>query len=122
MAEVPGMRLMEFLETRQESVMDREEDNLRSIHLYGMGKYWVAFEHSAYLLCRTFPLSETSVVRFAAHPFPVVMASIADWELRSCSMRHVLRTVAEDYKVLSVPELSRTCYGQWHRMAVREEM
>ena len=75
-AEAPGLRLMAFLSAHQAEIMAREKDNERYAYLYGFESYWVAFEHSAYQLCRLFPRSDTSIIRFVTYPFPVVMASI----------------------------------------------
>ena len=94
-AEPSGVRLMAFLAAHRTEVLAREQNNERFIHLYGTGGYWAAFERSAYQLCRLFPRNETAVFHFAAYPFPVVMASIADGELRAYSRRHILRTVNE---------------------------
>lgn len=80
-AEPSGVRLMAFLAAHRTEVLAREQNNERFIHLYGTGGYWAAFERSAYQLCRLFPRNETAVFHFAAYPFPVVMASIADGEL-----------------------------------------
>lgn len=80
-AEAPGLRLMAFLSAHQAEIMAREKDNERYAYLYGFESYWVAFEHSAYQLCRLFPRSDTSIIRFVTYPFPVVMASITDTEL-----------------------------------------
>jgi len=117
-ATAPGLRLMEFLETRQKSILEREADNLNNVYLYGMGNYWVAFERSAYLLCRLFPQSGTSVIRFASFPFPVVMASVADWDLSGYPRKQVSEALSDDFRRLSAPSLCPSRYVRWHRAAV----
>lgn len=119
-AEPSGVRLMAFLAAHQTEVLAREQNNERFIHLYGTGGYWAAFERSAYQLCRLFPRNETAVFHFAAYPFPVVMASIADGELRAYSRRHILRTVDPDHKVLTVPVLAPEAYKRWRGEKIEE--
>ena len=52
-----------------DAIMERERTNRSSVHLYGAGDYWVAFEQSAYQLCQLMPSCETTLFRFAvAHP------------------------------------------------------
>lgn len=111
---------MDFLSTHQAEILSREKDNQRFAHLYGFGNYWVAFEHSAYQLCRLFPRSETSVIRFITYPFPVVMAAVTDAELRAYSRRHILRIAEPDYRVLTTEELPLERYREWHRVEVEE--
>ena len=91
-AEPVGLRLMSFLAAHGREILDREKDNTASVHLYGAGAYWVAFERSACQMCRLFPQSETAVFRFREFPFPVVMASVEDDRLREYVRRHILRS------------------------------
>ena len=119
-AEAPGLRLMAFLSAHQAEIMAREKDNERYAYLYGFESYWVAFEHSAYQLCRLFPRSDTSIIRFVTYPFPVVMAAVTDAELRAYSRRHILRIAEPDYRVLTTEELPPERYREWHRVEVEE--
>lgn len=52
------------------------------------------------------------------YPFPIVMASLTDRELRSGSRMRSFRRDRGDYGCLSVPELSLTGYRKWHREEV----
>ena len=72
-----------------DAIMERERTNRSSVHLYGAGDYWVAFEQSAYQLCQLMPSCETTLFRFAVYPFPVVMASVTD--ARPACLQGVLR-------------------------------
>lgn len=119
-ASSPGVSLMDFLSTHQAEILNREKDNQRFAHLYGFGNYWVAFEHSAYQLCRLFSRSETSIIRFVTYPFPVVMAAVTDAELHAYSRRHILRIAEPDYRVLTTEELPFERYREWHRVEVEE--
>ena len=112
--EPSGVRLMDFLAAHRTEVLVREQNNDRFIHLYSTGRYWSAFERSAYRLCRLFPRNETAIFHFAAHPFPVVVSSIADCELRAYARRHILRTVDSEHIVLTVPILAPESYERWY--------
>ena len=115
-----GVRLVRLLNEHLNDIMNRERANQNSIHLYCTGPYWVAFERSAYQLCRLFPRSETSVIRFITYPFPVVMAAVTDAELRAYSRRHILRIAEPDYRVLTTGEFPPERYREWHRVEVEE--
>ena len=92
-AEPAGLRLMSFLAAHGREILDREKDNTASVHLYGAGAYWVAFERSACQMCRLFPQSETAVF---------------------------LRSPGPEYTILAVPELSFDEYRRWYRKKVGE--
>ena len=106
---------MSFLADHHAEIINRERDNGTSIHLYGTGAYWVAFERSACQLCRMFSQIRTAVFHFRDYPFPVVMASVADDQLQTYARRHILRSAGPDYKILSVPELPFEQYKRWYR-------
>ncbi|WP_455633406.1 hypothetical protein [Parabacteroides sp.] len=115
MSEVPsGIRLVTLLNERLNEIMDRERTNRTSIHLYCTGPYWVAFEHSAYLLRLTFPDSEITPLRLFAYPFPIVMVSVTDRSLRSYARKHILRRDEADYVMLTVSGLPLSDYREWH--------
>ncbi len=115
-----GVRLVALLNEHLGDIMSRERTNTASIHLYCTGPYWVAFERSAYQLCRLFPRSDTSIIRFVTYPFPVVMASITDTELCAYSRRHILKAAEPDRRVLTAEKLSFEHYREWHRTEVEE--
>lgn len=115
-----GLRLMRFMDTRLFDIIRREHGNDRSIHLYGTGAYWNAFEQSAYRLCRIFPESEITVVTHPAYPFPVVMASIPDGEMSAYARQHIFKHDDADYKELLADETGTQQYLVWHRQQVKE--
>ena len=115
-----GMRLMRLMDTRLSDIVRKEHGNGKSIHLYGTGEYWVAFEQSAYLLCQSFSKNPISVVTHPVYPFPVVMASVSDEELQAYAKRHIFKCNEADYKELTVSEISARQYQVWHRKEVQE--
>ncbi|MCG0150480.1 hypothetical protein L4X54_10870 [Phocaeicola vulgatus] len=50
--------------------------NLSQIYLYRTDDYWVAFERSAFLLCRAYADSIITPMKVANAPTPIVMASV----------------------------------------------
>ena len=102
-----------------DTIMERERTNRSSVHLYGVGDYWVAFEQSAYPLCHLMPSCETALFHFASYPFPVVMVSVTDACLQSFVRQHILRTDRPAYKVFSVRPYPEARYRSWHRTLER---
>lgn len=115
-----GIRLMRLMDTHLFEIIRKEHRNSNCIHLYGTGEYWAAFEQSAYLLCRVFPKNETAVVTHPAYPFPVVMVTVSDGDLRTYSRSHIFRRDESDYKEFIAPEISPRQYNLWHRNEVQE--
>ena len=113
---------MRLMETRLIEIIRQKRSNDKSIHLYGTGEYGVAFEVSAYLLCRMFFQEVLSVISHASNPFPVIMASIPDEKLRSYTRQHIPVRDKPDYKKLLVSKLSAREYHKWHEREVREFM
>ena len=116
------MSLKRLVETRMFDILRKEQGNRRYIRLYGAGEYWHAFEESAFQLSRIFTEYETTLFSHKDHPFPVVMASIPDNELRSYIRLHIPVCDRSDYKKLLVAELSVSEYRVWHEHAVKEFM
>lgn len=115
-----GIRLMRLMDTHLSNIIRKEHSDGKSIHLYGTGEYWVAFEQSAYLLCQLFAKNEISVITHATYPFPVVMASISDLDLCTYSKQHIFKRDEPDYKELVAAEIPAKQYQIWHRKEVQE--
>ncbi len=117
--ELSGIQLMRLMDTHLFQIIRKEHDDNTCIRLYGIGGYWVAFEQSAYLLCRLFPSCETAIAAHAEYPFPVIMASIPDEELRNYGKQHIFRRNDPDYKELIASEISAKQYQTWHKNEVQ---
>ena len=111
---------MRLMDTHLSNIIRKEHSDGKSIHLYGTGEYWVAFEQSAYLLCQLFAKNEISVITHATYPFPVVMASISDLDLCTYSKQHIFKRDEPDYKELVAAEIPAKQYQIWHRKEVQE--
>lgn len=117
-----GVRLMLLLQTQGSEILRREADNDRFIHLYCTGPYWVAFEKSAYLLHRLAPTALVTPMGFTTYPFPVVMVSWTDEELRAYCRNHLFQQEGDDYGRLLVAPLSVQGFRDWHRREVGDLM
>ena len=113
-------RLMRLMDTRLTEIIRNERRNERRVCLYGTGEYWTAFEQSAYSLSRLFPAADISITMHPEHPFPVVMASISDDELRTYGKRHIFCRDFPDHKELLVPMIIPEQYRIWHQKTIRK--
>lgn len=113
------MSLKRLIETHMVEILRKEQSNRKYIRLYGAGEYWHAFEESAYQLSRIFTKCETAFYRHKDYPFPVVMVSIPDSELRTYIRQHIPVCDKPDYKKLLIAELSASEYRVWHEHTVK---
>ena len=86
-----GVRLISLLGNHLKEILKREADNRAFIHLYCTGPYWVAFEKSAYLLRQISSRTLVTPLSLTTYPFPIVMVSWTDGELRSYTRNHLFR-------------------------------
>ena len=84
-----GVRLISLLGNHLKEILKRESDNRAFIHLYCTGPYWVAFEKSAYLLRQISSRTLVTPLSLTTYPFPIVMVSWTDGELRSYTRNHL---------------------------------
>ena len=108
-------RLMRLMDTRLTEIIRKERRNERRVCLYGTGEYWTAFEQSAYSLSRLFPAADISIATHPEHPYPVVMTSISDDDLRAYGKRHIFCRDMPDYKELLVPTIIPEQYRLWYQ-------
>ena len=74
--------------------------------------------HPAIQLERRFRKGETTLFSHKDYPFPVVMVSIPDSELRAYIQQHIPVCDKHDYKKLLAAEFSAAEYRAWHEHAV----
>lgn len=118
--EPSGIRLMRLMDTRLLEIIRKERKNERRVCLYGTGEYWTAFEQSAYQLCRLFATNDISVATHPEYPFPVVMASISDDELRAFAKQHIFCRDLPNYKEMLVPRIIPQQYRIWYQKTIRK--
>ena len=114
-----GVRLISLLGNHLKEILKREADNRAFIHLYCTGPYWVAFEKSAYLLRQISSRTLVTPLSLTTYPFPIVMVSWTDGELRSYTRNHLFHREGNDYGRLSVPTRRLDGYKEWHKEEVR---
>ena len=114
-----GVRLISLLGNHLKEILKRESDNRAFIHLYCTGPYWVAFEKSAYLLRQISSRTLVTPLSLTTYPFPIVMVSWTDGELRSYTCNHLFHREGNDYGRLSVPTRTLDGYKEWHKEEVR---
>ncbi len=115
--------LYNLIEKRMPDILVDEAVNRLCIHLYYAGRYWVAFEKSAFNLCSVYGKAIINPMKILTAPFPIVMASI-DGDSIASAMRN-LQCRERSVKEL-VYEIGGTAndstYHQWHKRKVSSIM
>ncbi len=112
-----SMRVLKMIETQHIKILEREKDNECHAYLYDFGNFWIAFEQSAWQLCRLFPQSCASVIHSKICPFPIVMSSVSDTCIQSYFRKHIVRTF-RDHTILLTSAIPSDQYSRWHRDVV----
>lgn len=113
----PWKRLLGLVEERHAEILERERGNGRLAYLYDAGAYWVAFERSAWRLCRLFPQAEVLVLHLRGRPFPVVLAAVAEQAVRP-RLRGRDAGRRGGRAALPAPPCPESLYGEWRRKVV----
>ena len=108
-----------LLQGHLREILRREREGRSLIHVYCTGDYWVAFERSGYGLLRLFPNAESTPMRLECYPFPLVVVSVTDAELRAYARRHLFERRGDDYGCLAMPAHAQIGYRIWHRQETR---
>lgn len=112
-----SMRVLKMIETQHIKILEREKNNECLIYLYDVGKFWIAFEQSAWQLCQLFPQSGVSVIYSKICPFPIVISSVSNEYIQSYFRKHIVRTF-KDHTILLTSAIPLDKYCQWHRDVV----
>jgi len=107
------------MNTHMPEIIRREHRNVKSIHLYGTGEYWSAFEQSAYLLYKIFSTNDISVITSRVYPFPIIMATISDEALCAYAKSHIFTCDKIDYKELLATEITVKDYHKWRKREIK---
>ena len=57
----------------------------------------------------------TTPMRFVGYPFPLVMVSVTDAELRAYTRLHLFQREGDDYGRLAAPDRPLSGYPAWHK-------
>lgn len=117
---ISNLEFMQQLAGYIPGIIHRERNNRQYIYLYKMRDYWVAFDESAFLLCRLFKDTQTSILRVAEYPFPVIMVCISDDELQKYGEKHIFRRDYQDHKVIVGTKIVAEQYWTWYRMEIED--
>ncbi len=119
----PLSQFIGLIDKHLPEIIHRESDNSHHIYLYKAGTWWMAFEQSAFRLCRTGLRPQLLPLRTrGGHRSPVVMACLPEDDLglivrRLGTSQH--RTVhTRVYEVEG--ETSPALYRHWHDLHTRE--
>lgn len=119
-AESNGALLMRLLKTNLLEIICKERHDKKLVRLYGVGDYWHAFEESAYQLSRLFEIHEVTILTHQDFPFPVVMTSISDDELRIYGNNHIFYLKDSGYRELVGTDFLTGQYREWHRKQIMD--
>ncbi|MBQ6436299.1 four helix bundle protein [bacterium] len=102
-----------------EAILKQEQQNARQIHLYRDGKFYVAYELSAYLM-KTFLWSELKVTIKYQPPFGNCLRvgfPLTSWEKvkASCDQQNLTTTLSDDKLQLTIATLTvdSQAYVKW---------
>lgn len=70
------IELFNLIKGHMPDILFMEAGNLSNIYLYRTDDYWVAFERSAFHLCRAYADSIVTPMKVLNAPAPIVMASV----------------------------------------------
>lgn len=118
--ETPWTRLKQFLLANHSRIIAMEATNDNALHLYSVGSWWLAFEHSAFQLGAIFPDAGTTALNFQDSPSPVLMTSVSDASLREIVGKHSVRTISPEHIVLQVTALNSGEYRLWRSRKLEE--
>lgn len=111
------MQLQNLIETQHVKILNREKDNERYAYLYDASENYIAFEQSAWQLCRLFPQADVAILYLKMYSFPIVMASVSYQDIQPYFRRYIVRTF-KDHTILLTSSIPSDQYCQWHRDVV----
>lgn len=100
------VELIELINGHIPDILFMEASNLSQIYLYRTDDYWVAFERSAFLLCRAYADSIITPMKVANAPTPIVMASVKVKVGSINSIFYFLHKAAEPFNCLEQDNLA----------------
>lgn len=115
------IELFNLMKGHMSDILFRESGNRSCIYLYRTDDYWVAFERSAFNLCRSFAGTIVTPMKVANVPFPIVMASVVSKDVLSATrnlncLRRTEKLRVYDAKAFSGSNVS---FSRWHNQKVR---
>lgn len=104
-----------LLETKLSEIMDNEDSNTSTIHLYHTGSYWVAFEKSAYLLTHTSMPHDTLAMKLNSVPTFIIMAYTDEISIELFLHTCNIAKNSSDYKAIATQSVPDELYEEWRQ-------
>lgn len=106
------MRIETLIANNLTNILQKENDNVSNINLYGIGDYWVAFEYSAFQLEQISDYTDgTLVMRLKNRPFPIVLNIISNANLKRLYKHYSNK----EFLQLSAAPLDKESFSTWYR-------
>lgn len=115
------VELYNLIKNHISDILFAEAGNNSHMHLYYTGKYWVAFEQSAFKLSLVYTDTALFPMKIANVPFPIVMASIESDKILTatkgltCMERSILKRI---YEVKGIT--SNASFRRWHNKKTKD--
>lgn len=115
------IELFNLIKGHMPDILFMEAGNLSNIYLYRTDDYWVAFERSAFNLCRAYSGSIITPMKVANAPFPIVMASVVSKDVLPATRNLSCLRRTEKLRVYDAKKLSGSdaSFSKWHNQKVK---
>lgn len=115
------VELFNLIKGYMPDILYMEAGNLSHIYLYRADDYWVAFERSAFNLCRAYSDSIITPMKVANAPVPIVMASVKSKDVLEATHNLHCLSRTEKLRVYDARNLScnNASFSRWHNRKVK---
>ena len=104
-----------LLNDRLPDILFKEARNARYIYLYRAGRYWLAFEKSAFRLSNVCASAMLYPIKISTAPFPIVAASVEYDELVAAVEGMKCLEISETDMIYECGKYYRGgAYDKWH--------
>lgn len=115
------VELFNLIKGHMPDILYTEAGNLSNIYLYRTDDYWVAFERSAFFLCRAYADSIITPMKVANAPTPIIMASVKVKNILEAT--HNLHCLRRTEKLWVYDARKFSCnnasFSRWHNRKVK---
>ena len=112
--------LQTLLKDRAQEILEREQFNRSTLHLYAIGACWVAFEKSAYLLSCLYEDAYPSVVRQDSSALPIVIDGLTAEELPLVTQGRNLNPADRSHLAIPISACNNAAFLKWRQELIEE--
>ena len=112
--------LQTLLKERAHEILEREQLNRSTLHLYAIGACWVAFEKSAYLLSCLYEDAYPSVVRQDSSASPIVIDGLTAEELPLVTHGRNLNPSDRSHLAIPISACNNAAFLKWRQELIEE--